>query len=269
MKGDKIVNSFQLKIFAMILMAFDHLASYIPGMPIWFNFIGRIVAPIFFFFLVEGFFNTRSKKKYALRLFAWSLVMFAGSKFVMMAFSRDYGIHNNIFLSLAMSVLIMAMMDWTRDNSRSKAAMAGGIVGVIVLVIASVFTEATIYGMSMTLVFYFLRGSKAKMAAVYIAVSLITTMGFSIPGFITNPDFGWYGLLMFDVQWMQVFAVPFILMYNGERGASSKPAKYMFYVFYPVHIWIIYAIGYYVERDNSATVETISWVLKEYFSRLI
>lgn len=111
------MSSFQLKIFAMILMVFDHLASYIPGMPVWFNFIGRIVAPIFFFFLVEGFFNTRSREKYAARLFAWSLVMFAGSKFVI--------------------------------------------------------------------------------------------------------------------------------------------------------IWIIYVIGYYLERDNSAAVETISWVLKEYFSRLI
>lgn len=58
------LNAFQLKLFAMILMVLDHLHSYIPGMPLWFSLVGRIVAPIFFYFIVEGFFYTRSRKRY-------------------------------------------------------------------------------------------------------------------------------------------------------------------------------------------------------------
>lgn len=49
------LNAFQLKIFAMVLMVIDHVYTYIPGMPMWMHHPGRIVAPIFFYFVVEGF----------------------------------------------------------------------------------------------------------------------------------------------------------------------------------------------------------------------
>ncbi|PFW56203.1 hypothetical protein COL13_16590 [Bacillus cereus] len=45
---------------------------------------------------------------------------------------------------------------------------------------------------------------------------------------------------------MMIFALPFLLLYNGERGYNKTWAKYMFYVFYPVHIWTLYIIGQFV-----------------------
>ncbi|EEK76555.1 TraX [Bacillus cereus R309803] len=49
-----------------------------------------------------------------------------------------------------------------------------------------------------------------------------------------------------NYQWMMIFALPFLLLYNGERGYNKTWAKYMFYVFYPVHIWMLYIIGQFV-----------------------
>ncbi|MCY6484155.1 TraX family protein [Clostridium aestuarii] len=240
------LNSFQLKIFAMILMVLDHLHSYVPNMPEWFSYAGRIVAPIFFFFIVEGFFHTRSRRKYNFRLFTWSLVMFAGSKLVVMLFKREYGLHNNIFLSMAMAVLLMSSIELIKKNKENKKLYVLGIVGTIAAGAISVFTEASIYGVAMTLVFYFLRNKKGKMIIAYIIVSLVLTIGLSLPSFITDPNYTAYGLFFFDVQWMQVFAFPFFLMYNGKRGLNIKLTKYLFYIFYPVHLWIIYIMGYYL-----------------------
>ncbi|WP_241420447.1 hypothetical protein [Candidatus Contubernalis alkaliaceticus] len=38
-------------------------------MPLIFTWLGRLVVPIFFFFVVEGFFCTRNKGRYLIRLF--------------------------------------------------------------------------------------------------------------------------------------------------------------------------------------------------------
>ncbi|MCY6371716.1 TraX family protein [Clostridium ganghwense] len=240
------LNSFQLKIFAMILMVLDHLVTYVPNMPVWFSYVGRLVAPIFFFFIVEGFFHTRSRLKYTFRLFTWSLVMFTGSKLVVMLFKREYGLHNNIFLSMAMAVLLMSIIEWTKKNKENKKLYVLGIIVAIAAVALSVVTEASIYGVAMTLVFYFLRDKKGKMVIVYIITSLILTLGLSLPTFITDTNYTVYGLFFFDIQWMQVFAFPFFLMYNGKRGLNTKFTKYLFYIFYPVHLWCIYIIGYYL-----------------------
>ena len=35
------MSSFGLKMFALVLMLIDHLAQFLPGMPIWMHWIGR------------------------------------------------------------------------------------------------------------------------------------------------------------------------------------------------------------------------------------
>ncbi|WP_100042808.1 TraX family protein [Lacrimispora sphenoides] len=42
------MSSTSLKILAAILMLIDHIGEFIPGMPIYLRWFGRISAPIFF-----------------------------------------------------------------------------------------------------------------------------------------------------------------------------------------------------------------------------
>lgn len=50
-------------------------------------------------------------------------------------------------------------------------------------------------------------------------------------------------ILFQNYQWMMVFALPFILFYNHKRGPHIK---WMFYVYYPLHLVLLYFIGGFI-----------------------
>ena len=76
----KKLNSNNLKLIAIIAMSIDHIADLLyPGMQnnivcIIMHIIGRLTAPIMFFFICEGFYYTHDIKKYIKRLFIFSIV---------------------------------------------------------------------------------------------------------------------------------------------------------------------------------------------------
>ena len=61
-----ILNSFWLKIIALITMTFDHVGLVFNIEA--FRYIGRLALPLFCLMIAEGVIHTRSFKKYALRL---------------------------------------------------------------------------------------------------------------------------------------------------------------------------------------------------------
>ncbi|WP_269719694.1 TraX family protein [Bacillus sp. AP8] len=114
-----------------------------------------------------------------------------------------------------------------------------GIGATIVIAAISFITEASLYGTVMTLIFYFLKDKKMWMAIIYVFVSLGLTIGMA-------SAYIFEAMFIFDYQWAMVFAIPFILLYNGKRGLNNPITKYMFYIFYPLHLWIIYIISYFI-----------------------
>lgn len=76
----KGLNSNQLKLIAIIAMTVDHLTwviwpGYQTGWPqLALHCVGRITAPIMWFFIAEGYHYTHSFKKYALRLLLFAVV---------------------------------------------------------------------------------------------------------------------------------------------------------------------------------------------------
>ncbi|MFQ9564372.1 MAG: TraX family protein, partial [Faecalibacillus intestinalis] len=47
-------------------------------------------------------------------------------------------------------------------------------------------------------------------------------------------------ILFGNPQWMMIFSLIFILMYNDEKG---RGLKWFFYIFYPLHIAVLYIIS--------------------------
>jgi len=98
------------------------------------------------------------------------------------------------------------------------------------------FTEGSIFGLGMTLIFYFLNEKKIPMAIVFVLFSL-----WQVIGSLSLPDI-YEQLFMFDYQWMMVFAILPIIIYNGKLGLKNKFTKWMFYIFYPAHLAVIVSI---------------------------
>lgn len=227
----KIFNGFQLKFIMTILMLLDHIAQFIPNIPIWFHYLGRLVAPIFFFILVEGFVHTKDRKKYMKRLYLGAIIMSIGSGLLELILPYEQRIPNNIFLSLALCFTLLYFIDLIKEDdgaNKTKLKIYAVLTGII-----SLSSEASFLGVGMVLIFYFCREKKVALSTWYIILSSLFLIG----------DFSYENILLINYQWMMVFSLPFMLMYNGKRG---KSLKYFFYIFYPLHIWVLYSIGYYL-----------------------
>ena len=68
------ISAAALHIIAMTLMLMDHLwATLLPARE-WLTCAGRVAFPIFAFMAVEGYFHTRSFKKYILRMLLFAVL---------------------------------------------------------------------------------------------------------------------------------------------------------------------------------------------------
>ena len=54
------------------------------------------------------------------------------------------------------------------------------------------------------------------------------------------PDFTSAQMFTVYYEWLGIFAVVLMLLYNGKRGRGCKP---LFYIFYPAHVYILYALS--------------------------
>lgn len=228
----KLFSNFTLKIMAIIFMAMDHIYTYMNvalnnQVPIWFGYLGKLAAPIFFYLIVEGFYHTRSKNKYMQRLFSMAILM--------IIVDLLFKIHNNIFLSLGFAIAMLSMIEQAKLSQKGSKKRIINIILAISFGVLGLFTEASLYGVGMVLIFYFLREKKVAMTVTYIVFSLLGLIGFIGPNFIE-------AAFLWDYQWMMVFAIIPILMYNGKLGVSNKFIKWMFYWFYPIHLIVIVLI---------------------------
>ena len=110
-------NQFQIKVFMALFMVTDHL-NHVPGLisdnlASVFHVLTRCVAVWFAYSAVEGVMYTRNIKKYLLRLYIAAAIMFAGNSLLQILFaSKQIMISNNIFLTLALGVSMLAALKY-------------------------------------------------------------------------------------------------------------------------------------------------------------
>ncbi|NLI14328.1 TraX family protein [Pelotomaculum propionicicum] len=102
------MSSFMLKILALLFMLIDHIGVFIPDLPIYLHWIGRLSAPIFIFCSTWGFTYTSSKKKYLIRLYVAGLVM--------AIIQVCINIENNFFRSLFSICIVILLIDSYRNK---------------------------------------------------------------------------------------------------------------------------------------------------------
>lgn len=225
----KVFNSNYLKLIAIIAMTIDHFTWLIfPGcQKVWYvmilHIIGRLTAPIMWYFIVEGYNHTRNLKKYIIRLFSFAIV----SHFAYcLAFGIPF-IPNSIFnatsvmWSLAWAVVLLAILDNKKINDTVKRLL---MIGIFLITFPSDWSCIAVFAIVFMNEF---KGNFKKQ----MLMMMIGTLMYSIVYFIFLDKV--YGLL----QLFTCISIPVLYLYNGERGKVNL--KYMFYIYYPAHLIII------------------------------
>lgn len=232
------LNGGDLKLLAMITMLIDHFgaAFLIFYMNIGDNRlkyydlyniirgIGRISFPIFIFLLVEGLFHTGNIRKYLLRLALFSLISEIPFD---LAFRRQFfdWQSQNVFFTLLIGLAAIALIQYKR-NFFNNATLANQFLNYLtnILIAAAAMLLAdflkTDYGSAgvlAILVAYRLHSSDLQMWAVCLVLF-----------FFSNSR-----------EVYAVFCIPFIQHYNGKKGHLPK---WMPYLFYPIHLLILWGI---------------------------
>lgn len=79
------------------------------------------------------------------------------------------------------------------------------------------------------MLFYIFRKWRWVQVGILALFSLITFL-------MNNTEHGYH------IQRMMIFAAIPMMLYNGKKG---KGRKWLFYVFYPAHIFLLYIIAYF------------------------
>ncbi|MEG1779383.1 MAG: TraX family protein, partial [Oscillospiraceae bacterium] len=236
---------FTLKIIAVILMTFDHLYSFFPNIfPYWFTCIGRLSAPLFFFCLAWGLHYTHNKLNYLKRLYIGSLIMGIGDTMLPIIFHAPQGhLMNNIFSTMLCTAIIVFLIDLYRSNDpHFKKYCFGFIVlqavqlficivtvnfapkfiNLAIGVFPSIFgVEGDIMCISMGILLYLFKDDRIKLIISFTLLSL-------------------FWIALNPIQWLIIFPLPLMLLYNNKRGYGMK---YFFYIYYPLHIFIFYILS--------------------------
>lgn len=260
-----------LKTIALVLMVMDHL-HYFFGftgfVPEWFSMLGRLSAPLFLFCTVEGFVHTHDRKRYFLRIWAIGASMGAVTFLMLYAFvlrrPDDFYPLNGIFLDFVILCVVWQGIDWLRQGRyvRGLLAALGPVVwGFAVAVLASVpglATPVVFLGSSLLpawvcvtdggpiyliggVILYLFRDKRPLQLAAWALWDLGMNgiaVWLALRG---QPGFVWTDLFTVYYEWYGAAAVLLMALYNGCRGAGRKP---LFYWFYPVHVYVLYAASW-------------------------
>ncbi len=256
----KRINGNTLKIIACVSMLIDHLTAGIM-LPVVRNGlytgsltidqlniiyralrgVGRTAFPIFCFLLIEGFTHTRSKLRYALSLLLFGII--SEAPFDLLFFAREdvfninildalrannYLLRDqcNVYFTLLIGLLVVWAIDTALDKIRFKKTeimipiswiIAIAITGLGCLIAYKINSDYDMYGVTLIVIFYYLKKHEyIRLLIGFFFISQLGTEYFSFPGFIL------------------------MALYNHKRGRNLGALKYLFYLFYPVHLLAIY-----------------------------
>lgn len=264
LKKYECLSNNTIKIIAVIAMIIDHLAKIVLTMGVFNvlfpqmeagvishdqyqnidNFvrftlpsIGRIAFPLFCFLLVEGYRHTRNKKKYLTLMVIFAFVselpfdiaFFHTLSIKIETFPFYWG-YQNVFFTLVLGIILLMILQEIKKKfpfaeKRILCVIAHIVsVGAITIIADLIKADYGSMGILYIFAFYLFRNSRILQALSILAVYGIATGN--------QPTLF---LMLSSIV---------ILFYNGNHGKLNL--KYFFYLFYPVHIALLFIIALFL-----------------------
>ena len=201
------MTGFQLKLLAMLAMTADHIgAVFFPEIPLL-RWIGRLAMPVLCFFIGEGLRNTRSPRRYLLRLTGFALL--SELPFDLAFYGGIEWGHQNVYFTLALGLLAL----W--------AIQSRGMEGWLLALTAALAAEllGCDYGMYGVLLILLLDRFHSARSEQLAGAALL--------------NLAFFGL---QTQTLSLIALPLLWLYNGKRGRDDRR---LFYLYYPAHLCVL------------------------------
>ena len=222
-----------LKLIACVTMLIDHFGAsvllelQIPHMDAVYyvcRSIGRIAFPIYCFLLVEGMHHTRNPLNYILRLAAG--ILLAELPFDMLFEGHFCWSAQNVMVTLTLGAVMLLCMRKTEKKwlkllmvlpfaiLAELAQCDYGAGGIVMIAVFALFDRLSLQTVALFLVNWQLLPS----AAVSV-----------------------FGVVVI-IQLLAVAAMVPIGLYSGRKLTHSRAVQWAFYLFYPVHLLVLWII---------------------------
>lgn len=263
------LTSFHLKLLAIIFITIDHLGFFIfsnirglETINLVSRIIGRLSLPLFAFLLVESVFHTKNIFKYLLRLFI------CGASISTVLFILNMSHSENIFIDLFLGASLIATLNLPKYKKLYSLIPLSVIILLLVFfdkIPTALSISYHFYSISLILGFYLfsILGKKYHSYLAKIYKTDETTFEEMISTRKIQNYFSFLFLIVFNlfywalnyfvsglnilvgaanIQVYAIFAGFIILFYNGNKGYSALWWKYGCYLYYPLHVAIIYIV---------------------------
>ena len=221
-----------LKIIACVAMLLDHTGMVIvPYLPVPYmetlyyilRGIGRIAFPLYAFLLVEGMRYTRNPQKYILRLGLG--ILLAEIPFDLALSGEWNWEYQNVMVTLTLGAVMLRCMQKTEKR---------WIKALLILPFGCLadLTKCDYSGWGILMIGVFALIDKLPVQALCILL---------INWLIPSLDIPVFGIQM-SIQLVAIFAMVPIALYSGRKLTGSRTLQWGFYLYYPVHLLILWLI---------------------------
>lgn len=251
-----------------------------------FSIIGRIALPIFLFLIIEGFYHTKDIKKYFLRLGIIGTLVAVGeivlSLIPQLALTDILFKAGNIFVDLILTLSVFYLFNSSKTNTKMltvlpllyfvlclllqneviyiesdilKGILSGFmsqysfITPLIIVLFISIhylyrklltnkYNEQELQTINTELLF-----KNVRISSFIFTITIVSLLIYLLTYFIKDATTLNTDLV---INTYFIISVPFIYFYNGNKGSDNKILQKAYYLFYPIHLVIIFLITYLV-----------------------
>lgn len=208
-------------------MVLDHVKYAIPEVRNFATlYLGRMSFPLFAFLLTEGFCHTSNLKKYYQRLILFAVL----SQIPFMLFRTLVGEWR--MLNILFTLLLGLMAITISDKFQEKYYISVPLVVLLIFLGKYLNVDYSWYGVSCVILFYWFRNKGFFRIFAFAFLNFIYYFNRFIPHASIE------SIISYAFTTLPAFL---LLFYNGKLGHKTK---YLYYIFYPLHMLILFAISF-------------------------